>query len=94
MKKLSIILTILLSQGVHADTKAYAKNEVGGKIVLTDEQCSSDQSMLRSYKYSGRKHGHQTWEGCWKDDGLTIFVKWEDGAQRYEKKHFKVIKKW
>lgn len=94
MKKLSILLIALLAQGVNADTKAYAKNELGGKIVLTDEQCASNKSMLRSYKYSGRKHGHQTWEGCWKDDGLTILVKWVDGTQRYEKKDFKVVKNW
>lgn len=94
MKNLSILLIALMSQGVYAETKAYAKNKNGGKIVLTDEQCSFDKSMLRSYKYSGKRHGHKTWEGCWKDDDLTIFVKWEDGAQRYEKKDFKVVNNW
>ena len=92
----TLFLSLILSTSAFAGTKAYVKNTSGGKIVLTDETCPSDKTMLRTYKYNGRKEGHQTWEGCWKDDDLTIFVKWleESRGQRYEKKKFKVVDRW
>ena len=97
MKKPLLALSILLATNLsYAGTKAYVKNESGGKIVLTDEACSTDDKMLRSYKYAGAKNGHRTWEGCWKDDDITIFVKWSDEplGQRYPKKKFKVVNQW
>lgn len=95
-KLLVTLIAVLLSQTAFADTKAYVKNQGGGRIVLTDEVCSTNENMLRSYKYTGRKDNHKTWEGCWKDDDITIYVKWVDEphGQRYEKRKFKVVKQW
>ena len=93
MKKLiATLLITVCSPCIQADTKAHVKNEDGGRIVLTDEQCQVDPRMLRAYTYT---KSHYTEEGCWVDDDLTILVKWEKmGVMRYEKRKFKVVKEW
>ena len=92
MNKLLIVFTLILAAPALAGTKAYTKNNGGGQIVLTDEKCEWDASMLRSYTYT---KDHYTEEGCWKDDDLTVYVKWDImGEKRYAKKLFKVSNPW
>ena len=93
MKKLiATLLITVCSPCIQADTKATVRNADGGKIVLTDERCQTNPEMLRSYTYT---KSHYTEEGCWRDDDLTILVKWEKmGTLRYEKRKFKVVKEW
>ena len=90
---IAAVTALSLSHVSFADTVAYVRNESGGKIVLTDESCEAKQDMLRTYKYTGADEGHLTWEGCWKDDDITVLVNWveENQIQRYEKRKFKFV---
>ena len=92
MKQFVILLAVVLAAPAFAGTKAHTRNDGGGQIVLTDEECEWDASMLRSYTYT---KAHYTEEGCWKDDDLTVYVKWDImGEKRYAKKLFKVVNPW
>ncbi len=92
MNRFLILLTVLLAAPAFAGTKAHTKNGEGGQIVLTDELCEADPTMLRAYFFT---EGHYTEEGCWKDDDTTIFAKWDQqGKYRYKKSIFKVVNQW
>lgn len=92
MKKFIVLLIALLAMPAFAGTKAYTKNEGGGEIVLTDEPCESNDTMLRAYMYTNT---HYTEEGCWRDDDRTIYTQWDkQGEKRYKKKWFRVANRW
>ena len=92
MKKFIVLLITLVAMPAFAGTKAYTKNGEGGQIVLTDERCEADPTMLRAYFFT---EGHYTEEGCWKDDDTTIFAKWDLQVKyRYRKSIFKVVNQW
>jgi hypothetical protein len=92
MKIIIAVLVCFLCLEAMADTKAYTRIEQGGEIVLTDEQCKADETMLRAYWYDNE---HYTEEGCWRDDDRTIYANWDKaGEMRYRKKRFKVADRW
>lgn len=89
--KALLILIATLALPAQAVTFAHVKNDAKGKIVLTDEVCATDPTMLRSYFYN---KDHYTEEGCWLDDDFTVLVIWEkQGTKRYQKKIFTVVER-
>jgi len=52
MKQFIVLLIAVLAMPAFAGTKAYTKNEGDGEIVLTDEPCEFNDTMLRAYMYT------------------------------------------
>jgi hypothetical protein len=71
-------------------------NQAGGKIVLTDEQCTyngkSYPSLLKAYFYTPEG---TTGDGCWKLDDETVIIVWIDSntTRRYPAENFNIRKR-
>jgi hypothetical protein len=86
MKKL--LLALLFVSNTQAAVVAQADNGGGGKIVLFDTVCKTNQNMRAMLGYSG---DGESMQGCWLAEAGVVIVKWSDGdVRRYPIKLFKV----
>lgn len=70
---ITVIAAVVFTTEANAETLAYTKNELGGKIVLTDTKCTSG---VGSVAYSTNPRG-QTLLGCWVYDDVFVHILWE-----------------
>jgi hypothetical protein len=94
MKKIIAIVLFCFIGLAHAEVIATLPNQAGGKIVLTNETCSSDgkvyKSLRSAYKYA--KSG-ETSDGCWYISDEVVNAIWEDGTKnRYPAGTFTIKK--
>ena len=95
MKKLLIALA-LLPTVAFAEVIATMPNQAGGKIVLTDEECShagkNYPTLRKSYFYTPEG---TTGDGCWRLDDETVIVVWIDSntTRRYPVTSFEIRKR-
>ena len=86
MKKLLFVL--LFVSNAQAAVVAESNNGAGGKIILFDTVCKTNQNMRAMLGYSGDGEAMQ---GCWLAESGVVIVKWSDGdIRRYPIKLFKV----
>lgn len=92
MKKLLATL-LLCPMLAHGAVIASMPNQAGGKIVLTDEECSykgkNYPSLRKSYFYTTEG---LTGDGCWRLDDETVVVVWLDSntTRRYPAVNFDI----
>lgn len=95
MKKLIGVL-LLCPMLAYGAVIATMPNQAGGKIVLTDEQCTynnkSYPSLLKAYFYTPEGI---TGNGCWRLDDETIVIAWIDSntTRRYPAENFDIRKR-
>jgi hypothetical protein len=95
MKKLIGVL-LLCPMLAYGAVIATMPNQAGGKIVLTDEQCTynnkSYPSLLKAYFYTPEGI---TGNGCWRLDDETIIIAWIDSntTRRYPAENFDIRKR-
>jgi hypothetical protein len=85
-KSLTILTAILFSSVVHAEFKAYTENKNGGKIIVTNEECTLKKipKEYREAMYSAVAYSDKINElliDCWqiyKKDNDYIVIIWED----------------
>ena len=76
MKKMLVSLLLLLSAAaVNADTVGWMYNNGGGKIILTDKDCSWDSRQFMAYASS---NSISTQFGCWFSDDVMVHITWEN----------------
>ena len=95
MRKL--LLTLLLCPMVaYGAVVATMPNQAGGKIVLTDDQCThngkSYPSLFKAYFYTPEG---TTGDGCWRLDDETVIIVWIDNntTRRYPAVNFDIRKR-
>jgi hypothetical protein len=87
MKKL--LLSLLFVSSAQAAVIAESSNGAGGKIILFDNVCNTNQNMRAMLAYDG-DGGFM--RGCWLSESGEIIVKWADGdVRRYPIKLFQII---
>jgi hypothetical protein len=87
MKKL--LLSLLFASSAQAAVIAESGNDAGGKIILFDNVCKTNQNMRAMFGYDG-DGGFM--RGCWLSESGEIVVKWADGdVRRYPIKLFQII---
>jgi hypothetical protein len=87
MKKL--LLSLLFVSSAQAAVIAESGNGAGGKIILFDNVCNTNQNMRAMLAYDG-DGGFM--RGCWLSESGEIIVKWADGdVRRYPIKLFQII---
>lgn len=69
------VLVALVAAPVHAANLGYLQNKAGGRIVLTDEKCQDNKSLI---VYGTTDEGQTLW-GCWTYVEPDVFVRWENG---------------
>ena len=77
MRKLLIALAIIpvLAQ---AEATFELKNQIGGKMILTDVRCTNGTGYIAYSTMSG----YSTLTGCWTADSEFVHVLWSDGDLR------------
>jgi len=82
-----VVIASLLAFNAQAAVVAQADNGGGGKIVLFDAVCKTNQNMRAMLGYSG---DGEIMQGCWLAESGVVIIKWSDGdVRRYPIRVFK-----
>jgi hypothetical protein len=88
MKKLLLSL-LFVSSVAQSAVIAESNNGAGGKVLLFDGVCKTNQNMRAMLGYDG--DGNWT-TGCWLLSASEIVIKWADGdIRRYSVKVFQIV---
>ena len=74
----SILLALLLAAAPALADEWYIENDVGGRIVITEDACPNDTGKYWAFAYAAR--GDRL-EGCWTSRQKMAFVTWENGTR-------------
>jgi len=90
-KRKNLILALsFVSLNANAEAIMWTLNTEGNKIVLTDELCSGNKTMI-AYIVSQK---NETITGCWSSDSVSIHVMWSGKYLRsYDYLGWTVVKK-
>ena len=78
MRKIAL-LALLVAAPAEAIDFLYADNEVGGRIVLYNNQCEDSPGMYQVRAID--KHGKVWHSGCWRKIDNQFEVQWSDGER-------------
>jgi hypothetical protein len=77
MKLIIAVLALSVSGLAQSGTLLFGFNKLGGKLVLTDEKCTTSAG---GFAYSVNPNGNNL-HGCWTyDEAIGVNIIWSDGA--------------
>ena len=82
----------LFASNAVGDARAYYEDGSGDKIILTDEVCKVEDTVIEGLARAVAKVDGESVEGCWVYDEQSVIISWEGRpAKRYPFKMWKAV---